>query len=166
MWRKLGLTLVLVAGATTTAHADGGLDMSVGGIESALHQSAAVTGKGDRAPRTASEALQLQVGDALALTQPSLRATLPGSVDRRYLAPHQSAPREQTGPERRAIAARWLDLDGTRPMLDYPVTDRLSLGLRYSYLRGEDLIFKVAKTGSLNDTYQSHRVLLRAQWEF
>ena len=46
MWRMLGLTLVLVAGAATTANADSGLDMSVSGIESALHQSAAVTGKG------------------------------------------------------------------------------------------------------------------------
>jgi hypothetical protein len=166
MWRMLGLTLVFVAGATTTAHANSGLDMSGNGIESALHQSAAVTGKGDRAPRTAGEALQLQVGDALALTQPTLRATLPSGASRRYLAPRQPATREQTSPARRAIAARWLDLDGARPTLDYPVTDRLSLGLRYSYQRGEDLVFKVAKTGSLNDTYQSHRVLLRAQWEF
>ena len=44
--------------------------------------------------------------------------------------------------------------------------ESLSLGLRYSYQRSEDLVFKVAKTGSLQDDYQSHNVLLRAQWEF
>jgi hypothetical protein len=50
MWRVLGLTLVFVAGATTAANANSRLDMSVSGIETALHQSAAVTGKGRRSP--------------------------------------------------------------------------------------------------------------------
>jgi hypothetical protein len=162
MWRMLGLTLVFVAGATTAANANGRLDMSVGGIETALHQSAAVTGKGVRAPRTAEEALQLQVGGALALTQPSVRARLPRDANRRYLAPQ--LPREREA--RRTGTARWLNLGGTKPVLAYPVTESLSLGLRYSYQRSEDLVFKVAKTGSLHDDYQSHNLLLRAHWEF
>ena len=161
MWRMLGLTLVFVAGATTAAHADSRLDVSVGGIETALHQSAAVAGKGIRAPRTAEGALRLQVGDALALTQSSLRARLARNGDRRYLAP---PPAGQAA--RRAGTMRWLSLGGSNPALAYPVTESLSLGLRYSYQRSEDLVFKVAKTGSLEDDYQSHNVLLRAQWEF
>ena len=162
MWRMLGLTLVFVAGATTAAHANSRLDVSVGGIETALHQSAAVTGKGIRMPRLAERALQLQVGDALALTQSSLRARLARNDDRRYLAPPSPA-----GPEpRRPGTLRWLNLSGSNPALAYPVTESLSLGLRYSYQRSEDLVFKVAKTGSLQDDYQSHKVLLRAQWEF
>ena len=162
MWRMLGLTMFFVVGAATTANADSRLDVSVGGIETALHQSAAVTGKGLRASRPAGEALQLQVGDALALTQPSLRARLARGGSRRYLAPQFPAGREA----RRPGATRWLDLSGSRPGLAYPVTDSLSLGLRYSYQRSEDLVFNVAKTGSLDNDYQSHNVLLRAQWEF
>jgi hypothetical protein len=162
MWRMLGLTLVFVAGATTAAHADSRLDVSVGGIETALHQSAAVTGKGIRTPRTAEGALELQVGDALALTQPSLRARLAGNDNRRLLVPRLPAAQQA----RRPGTMRWLNLSGTNPALAYPVTESLSLGLRYSYQRSEDLVFKVAKTGSLQDDYQSHNVLLRAQWEF
>ena len=162
MWRMLGLTLVFVAGATTAANANSRLDMSIGGIETVLHQSAAVTGKGIRAPRTAAEVVQLQVGNALALTQPSLRARLARGGTRRYLAPQLPAEHEA----RRPVAVRWLDLSGSKPGLAYPVTESLSLGLRYSYQRSEDLIFNVARTGSLDDDYQSHKVLLRAQWEF
>ena len=61
---------------------------------------------------------------------------------------------------------RWLDLNGSTPGLAYPVTDTLSLGLDYRYLRSEDLVFKVAKTGSLDSDYQSHNVLLQARWDF
>ena len=93
MWRVLGLTLVFVAGATTAANANSRLDMSVSGIETALHQSAAVTGKGRRSPRASGAALQLPVGDALALTQPSLRARLAGHGSQRYLAPQPSSER-------------------------------------------------------------------------
>lgn len=162
MWRTLGLTLVFVVGATSAANANSRLDMSVGGIETALHQSAAVTGKGIRAPRTGEGALQLQVGDALALTQSSLRARLARNGNRRDLAPPLPAGQEA----RRPGTMRWLNLSGSNPALAYPVTESLSLGLRYSYQRSEDLVFKVAKTGSLQDDYQSHNLLLRAQWEF
>lgn len=162
MWRTLGLTLVFVVGATSAANANSRLDMSVGGIETALHQSAAVTGKGIRAPRTVGETLQLQVGDALALTQSSLRARLARNGNRRDLGPPLPAGQEA----RRPGTMRWLNLSGSNPALAYPVTESLSLGLRYSYQRSEDLVFKVAKTGSLQDDYQSHNLLLRAQWEF
>jgi hypothetical protein len=166
MWRVLGLTMVFVVGATTAANANSRLDMSGSGIETALHQSAAVTGKGRRAPRTAGEALQLRVGDALALTQPSLRARLAGDDSRGYLAPPLSTAHEPAPAARRPATVRWLDAGDARPTLAYPVTDSLSLGLRYSYQRSEDLVFKVAKTGSLSDNYENHNVLLRAQWEF
>ena len=165
MWRVLGLTVVLVAGAPTAAHANSRLDVSVGGIETALHQSAAATGKARRTPRTAGEALQFQVGDALALTQSSLRARL-APHGGRYLAPHLPSVHERDGLARQTGAVRWLNLSGSKPGLAYPVTDSLSLGLRYSYQRSEDLVFKAARAGSLQDDYQSHNVLLRAHWEF
>lgn len=166
MWRFLGLTLVLVAGATTTANANSRLDISAIGIETALYQSAAVTGKGDRSQRLPGRALQLQVGGALALTQSSLRASLAGSAPRPYLAPHLLTGRQPAAPAPRSGAVRWLDLRDSNTALAYPVTESLSLGLRYSYQRGEDLNFKAAKAGSLDDGYENHKVLLRAQWEF
>jgi hypothetical protein len=163
MWRLLGLTLVLVAAATSTANADSRFGISARTIETALDQSTATTGKGRRMP---DAALQLQIGGALALTQPSLRASLAGHGSGADLTLQLLSGRGHADPARPAVAVRWLDLRGAKPALAYPLTDSLSLGLRYSYERGEDLIFKVAKTGSLHDDYQSHKVLLRAQWEF
>jgi hypothetical protein len=163
MWRVLGLTLVLVAAATTTANAETRYGISARTIETALDQSTATTGKAQRLP---GAALQLQVGGALALTQPSLRASLAGHGSGADLTLQLFSGRGQADPTRPAVAVRWLDLRGANPALAYPLTDSLSRGLRYSYQRGEDLVFKVAKTGSLPDDYQSHKVLLRAQWVF
>jgi long-subunit fatty acid transport protein len=61
---------------------------------------------------------------------------------------------------------RWLEMNSSKPTLAYPVTDSLSLGLGYRFLRSEDLVFKVAKTGSLDSNYQSHNVLFQAHWDF
>ena len=52
---------------------------------------------------------------------------------------------------------------GGKPGLALPVSDSVSLGLRYQYLRQEDLRVEVAKTGSLDDGYSSHKLVLRAR---
>jgi hypothetical protein len=106
---------------------------------------------------------QLQFGGALAFAQPSLRAAVVGGPGSGYpiLAPGRVRPLA-----RRSGLARWLDLDGSEPALAYPVTETLSLGLGYRFLRSEDLVFKVAKTGSLDSDYQSHNLLFQAHWEF
>ena len=166
MWRLFGLTLVFVASAATAANADSRVERrAAGGIETALQQSAAAAGNRLRALQARDALLQLQVGGALALAQPSLRAavadgrvSMPGTVYP-VLALRGDRPTARRLP-------RWLDVDGGAPSLAYPVTDTLSLGLDYRYLRSEDLIFKVAKTGSLDSNYQSHNVLLQARWDF
>ena len=55
---------------------------------------------------------------------------------------------------------------GDRPGLGLPVSESVSLGLRYQYLRPEDIRRDVAETGSLDDEYSSHNLVLRARWKF
>jgi len=47
-----------------------------------------------------------------------------------------------------------------------PVSDTVSLGLGYEYLRREDIHLEVAETGSLHEEYSTHNVVLRARWKF
>lgn len=166
MLRMFGLSLVFLAGATTTAMADSrvGALVADAGARSALQQSAAVAGKAQRAAGQ-KRLVQLQIGGALALAQPALRASIvrtgPG-----VLAAAQESLRAPRPAPAAAPAMPWLSLGDGKSGLAYPVTDRLSLGLGYRYLRGEDLTFKVATTGSLDQDYDSHKVMLRARWKF
>ena len=167
MWRLLGLTLIFVAGAATEAHADGGFERpATAGIETALHQSVALAGKRELALDPRSGIMQLQVGGGLALAQPWLRAAVSGAPRPGQALVHPLVFRGERPAVRPSGVARWLELNGSKPTLAYPVTDSLSLGLGYRFLRSEDLVFKVAKTGSLDSNYQSHNVLLQAHWEF
>jgi hypothetical protein len=166
MWRLFGLTLVFVAGAATTANAQNRLERATaGGIATALQQSAAVAGSRPRALHAREALLQLQIGGALALAQPSLRAAL---ADDRVSTPGYVYPMLalRGDPPAARRMPRWLEMNGSKPTLAYPVTDTLSLGLDYHYLRSEDLVFKAAKAGALDSDYQSHNVLLQARWDF
>jgi hypothetical protein len=158
MWRLLGLTLVFVAGAATAANGASRSERpATSGIATALQQSAAMAAARPRFLNLRAGLAQLQFGGALAYAQPSLRAVIAGG---------REASDDFRPPARRSGLARWLDLDGSEPALAYPVTETLSLGLGYRFLRSEDLVFKVAKTGSLDSNYQSHNLLFQAHWEF
>jgi hypothetical protein len=50
--------------------------------------------------------------------------------------------------------------------LAVPVSDSVSVGLGYEYLRREDVHLEVAETGSLHEEYSTHNVMLRARWKF
>lgn len=50
--------------------------------------------------------------------------------------------------------------------LGYVLTRGFSFGIGYDYVTDEDLAFEVAATGSLNDDYKSHKVMVRAHWRF
>ena len=167
MLRLLGLTLVFVAGAATAAHGEGRSERpATGSIETALHQSVALAGKRQLALYPHIGIMQLQIGGALAFAQPSLRAAVPGAARARALYVYPLAFRGADPALRPSGMARWLELNSSQPNLAYSVTDSLSLGLGYRFLRSEDLVFKVAKTGSLDSDYQSHNVLFQAHWEF
>jgi hypothetical protein len=167
MLRLLGLTLIFVASAATAAHADGRFERPLtGGIQTALHQSVAQAGKRQLPLYPHTGILQLQIGGALAFAQPSLRAAVSGAPRPQPALVRPLALGGRSSAVRPSGLARWLELNGTQSTLAYPVTDSLSLGLGYSYLRSEDLVFKVAKTGSLDSNYQSHNLLFQAHWEF
>jgi hypothetical protein len=167
MWRLLGLTLVFVAGAATAANGASRSERpATSGIATALQQSAAVAGARPRSLNVGAGLAQLQFGGALAFAQPSLRAAVAGRVGAPGSGYPILAPGRVRPLARRSGLARWLDLDGSEPALAYPVTETLSLGLGYRFLRSEDLVFKVAKTGSLDSDYRSHNLLLQAHWEF
>jgi len=167
MLRLLGLTLVFVAGAATAAYGEGRLERpATGGIETALQQSVALAGKRQLALDPRSGIMQLQVGGALAFAQPSLRAAVAGAPWPRPAYVHPLGFGGGDPAVRRPGPERWLEPTGSKPTLAYPVNDSLSLGLGYRFLRSEDLVFKVAKTGSLDSNYQSHNVLFQAHWEF
>jgi hypothetical protein len=51
-----------------------------------------------------------------------------------------------------------------KPGLRLPVTERLSFGVGYRRLQGEDLWRRYAEAGSVD--YDSHDFLLRAHWRF
>jgi hypothetical protein len=171
MLRVLGWSLVFVAGAATTASAASRFDhLAAGAVETALQQSAAIAGKAERPNEVRDDMVQLQVGGALALAQPALRATVPvpavtgrrpADAFRTLALTPAASPTTWWGG-----AMPWLELRGARPTFVLPLTDSLSLGLAYRYVRVEDLDFKAAKTGLLAPDYQSHNVLLRARWEF
>ena len=72
----------------------------------------------------------------------------------------QAASVGARGPSSRML----LTSDGSK--LGYAVSREVRLGLGYDYVTGEDLDFEVAETGSLDDDYTSHRVMVRAHVQF
>jgi hypothetical protein len=61
-----------------------------------------------------------------------------------------------------SLALPWLSQG--KPGLRLPVTERLSFGVGYRRLQGEDLWRRYAEAGSVD--YDSHDFLLRAHWRF
>jgi hypothetical protein len=118
------------------------------------------------APPAERATVKLQLGarvGAQAFVQPAVRASMPTD------AMHQSI--NGVSAAQQAVAGRdgmlaLFHLGGDRPGLAVPVSDSVSFGLRYQYLEREDIRFEVAETGSLDEGYSSHNVVLRARWRF
>ncbi len=167
MVRLLGSALILVVASSSVAHAAGDHIRVAVGVDRVVQQSSALIGKARRTADDRQRAVQLQVGGALALAQPAIRAAVPAQdrmlsqvkhSQRRSEATASTVPTDGT--------AFWLDADGDKTGLAYPVSDSLSVGLGYRYVRGEDLEFKVANTEAVASDYGSHNVLLSARWQF
>jgi hypothetical protein len=110
-----------------------------------------------------SATIQLQIGarvGAQAFLQPSVRARMPSVAMHRMI--NGVARRPADGGS--AMLALF-SLNG-KPGLAVPVSDSVSLGLRYQYLRRDDIRVEVAKPGSLDEGYSSHKLVLRARWQF
>lgn len=107
-----------------------------------------------------SVTVQLQIGarvNAQAFLQPVVRASMPTVATNRAI---------NGGSEGQDATVALFGLGGEKPALALPVSDSVSLGLGYQYLRREDVRFEVAETGSLDEGYSSHNVVLRANWRF
>jgi hypothetical protein len=112
--------------------------------------------------------VQLEIGaraGAQALLQPAVRALMPTAAMHRTINGVAQARRAADG-RNPMLALFNLGSGSGKPGLALPVSDSVSLGLRYQYLRREDIRLEVAKTGSLDDGYSNHKLVLRARWQF
>ena len=115
---------------------------------------------------TPGEGVRLQLGarmGAQAFVQPAVRASMPTEAMHRSINGATGA--QQAAHGRDGVLALFR-LGGDKPGLALPVSDSVSLGLRYRYLEREDIRFEVAETGALDDGYSSHNVIVRARWRF
>ena len=99
---------------------------------------------------------------ALAVLQPAVRASMTSRAMYRSI---NGRGRTQRAAGDNAMLAL-LHGAGDKPSLALPVSDSLSLDLRYQYLRPEDIRRETGETASLDEAYTSHNVVLRARWQF
>jgi hypothetical protein len=110
--------------------------------------------------------IQLQIGaraGAQAIAQPAVRASMATAAMHRTINGVVEAQRTAAG--RNAMLGLFNSVGG-KPGLALPVSETVSLGLRYQYLRPEDIRRGMAETASLDDGYDSHNLVLRARWRF
>lgn len=162
MWRFPIIALVL--SSALAAHAQAGSNSEVSAaVTSAMHGTVAATGKGGLGAQARLHAVELQLGGAVAAVQ----AAVPGML---------AAIEPIRWPKRRDAGIARQD-DVTSPVagassrggsgLSYPLSNAMSLGLRYWFLTDEDLAdLEMAETGSLQSGYMNHRFLVRARWHF
>jgi hypothetical protein len=158
MWRVVRVALVAVVTVVTFAHASSRCHAGQGKVDTALQQANALARKGLARTPEPGLALQLKLSNVLALAQPLLK----GRIGERASLARRAAPQVAT----QSSLPAWLNLKGSRPSLAYSVTDKMSLGLRYSFQRNEDVDLAAAKAGALDDDYQNHKLMVSARWEF
>lgn len=141
MLRITILTTLLLLVSGTGAHAGSALD--VGGQAERLGIGA-------------------QIGGAQAFGRTTVRASLPSSAMLRTI----NGVRADRAPHDGGSMMALLEVDREKRAVALPVTDSVSLGVGYQYLRQEDLRLEVAETASLDDGYSTHNVVLRARWQF
>jgi hypothetical protein len=110
--------------------------------------------------------IQLQIGaraGAQAIAQPAIRASMAAAAMHRTINGVVDAQRTADG--RNAMLGLFNSV-GNKPGLALPVSESVSLGVRYQYLRPEDIRRNMSETASLDDNYSSHNVVLRARWRF
>ena len=115
---------------------------------------------------SSGERVKLQLGarmGAQAFVQPAVRASMP--TDAMHRSINGASGAQQAADGRNGVLALF-GLGGGKPGLALPVSDSVSLGLRYRYLEREDIRFEVAETGALDEGYSSHNVIVRARWQF
>jgi opacity protein-like surface antigen len=103
------------------------------------------------------------VGSAQAFVQPAVRTTMPSVAMYRMI--NGVAQVQQRSDGRHGMLGL-VAMGGDQPALALPVSDSVSLGVGYEYLRREDIHLEVAETGSLSEAYSTHNLTVRAHWKF
>jgi len=119
---------------------------------------------GSLADREEGLTVQLRMGarvsNSRAIVPPVAHPGMPSRVMQRTINGAGRGPASEGG------MLALLDLAGDDQGLAVPVSDSVSLGLGYEYLRREDIHLEIAETGSLDEAYSTHNVMLRARWKF
>lgn len=153
MLRMAGLTLLFLVGIVGPAQADD--------VRGSVDRSAVAA---DQGATTVAMRAPAQVTGALGTMQGTLRAGSLASF--RHEVVDRTASRAALQPNRRerqnSVVLPWFSHGISS--LAVPVTKRFLVGLGYRHVRGEDLWHEFAEAGALD--YDSHRVLVRAQWRF
>lgn len=134
-------------------------------VATVLFLVSATSVRADSAAVSREGTIHFQIGagvGAQAFLQPAVRASMPSAAMHRTINGVVQAQRTADG--RNGMLA--LFNRGGKPGLALPVSESVSLGLRYQYLRREDIRLEVAETGSLDEDYSSHNLVLRARWQF
>ena len=159
MLRIMGLALLLAVGVAVPAAAADGYAREA--AASAAYRSATARGTG---PLIEQPAPPLQLSRELAGAQGSPWGTRSAGSRRDIMTP--TVGLAAVSPGRRQIggslALPWLSQ--AKSGLRLPVTERLSFGVGYRRLQGEDLWRRYAEAGSVD--YDSHDFILRAHWRF
>lgn len=154
-WMPILIVSLCCAGAVPAQAGSG-----AGAVATAAQPAAARTGKSvlPRAARLA--AMELEIGGgAVAVVQPAVRARLAGDMPGVWLLPED--------PRLAGRGALRRGEGGSGSAFSYPLSETVSLGLRYRFLTDEDLVgFEAAQSGSLKSEYANHRFVLRARWQF
>jgi hypothetical protein len=158
MLRAVGFALLLVMGAAVPAAANGGYGGESGG--SAAQQGAGIHG----VDPVAQELTTLQLTRTLAGSRSlSVNATPAGSPSEIVASMPPLAARAPERREKKGPSTLPWD-SGGRSGLRLPLTGRLSFGVAYRHLEGEDLWRRNAEAGSVD--YDSHDFIVRAHWRF
>jgi hypothetical protein len=154
MLSVVGFALLLVIGAAAAAEANDG----AAGKGTAVVAQQGVATLGRRSLQQPTTPVQLT--EALTTTQFLLRGTSSAGFRRERVSPAALPPerRETDG----SPALPWLSQG--KSALSLPVTGRLTLGIGYRRVEGEDLWRRYAEAGSID--YDSHDFLLHAHWRF
>ena len=111
--------------------------------------------------------VQLRIGARLSSSQvlvpASVHASMPSGIMNRNI---NGVALTVPDAARTAGMLGFLDVGGDAHGVAVPVSDTVSLGVGYEYLRREDIRLEVAETGSLNEGYSTHNVVVRARWKF
>jgi hypothetical protein len=152
----MALALLFTVTAAVPAAADGSTQ-ATGGAAGVTHQGAAARSEARAAGAERTAVVQLP--GARFVPQPSPRRS---GLEAPWLAVGVAGLASERRQQRSWTLLPWLKQSNSE--LALLLSERLSLGVGYRHVHGEDLWREFADTGSMD--YESHNFLFRAHWRF